>query len=225
MAKQLTFDLGIRSAQGREDFLVAPSNQAAVALIDQWPNWPAHAAVLAGPEGSGKSHLVQVWCMTAGADVVPAREITTENVPELFKRQRLAVEDVSAGAFDETALFHLLNLARQEQGHILLTSSSWPPTPVRLPDLLTRLSALPVARILAPDDDLLRGVLVKLFADRQINVDEGLITYLVTRMPRSLDAASLLVARIDQTALESRAEITKTFAGKILSELESPELF
>lgn len=224
MAKQLTLDLGIRPALGRDDFLVVPSNTAAVALIDQWPNWPSHSAVLVGSPGSGKSHLAEVWRQVSGAQVVDGKLITVEAVPALLGTGTLVVEDLTAGALVEHAVFHLLNYAWQMSGHILFTASGWPLRDVVLPDLVSRLNALTVANILPPDDDLLRGVLVKLFEDRQIAVDEALISYLVTRMPRSLDMARQLVARIDVLALEQGAEVTRVFAGKVLAELESPDL-
>lgn len=224
MAKQLTLDLGLRPALGRDDFLVATSNAAAVALIDQWPNWPSHAAVLVGSPGSGKSHLAEVWRQVSGAQVVAGRLLTVEAVPTLLQHRALVVEDLTAGEVLEHALFHLLNFTRQMSGHILFTTVNWPLQGVVLPDLASRLNALTVAHILPPDDDLLRGVLVKLFEDRQIAVDEALIGYLVTRMPRSLDMARLLVARIDVMALEQRVEVTRVFAGKVLAELESPDL-
>jgi chromosomal replication initiation ATPase DnaA len=224
LAKQLTLDLGIRPALGRDDFLVASSNAAAVALIDQWPNWPSHSAVLVGSPGSGKSHLAEVWRQISGAQVVDGKLLTVEAVPALLGTGTLVVEDLTAGAVFEHAVFHLLNYAQQMSGHILFTASGWPLQDVVLPDLVSRLNALTVANILPPDDDLLRGVLVKLFEDRQIAVDEALISYLVTRMPRSLDMARQLVARIDVLALEQGAEVTRVFAGKVLADLESPDL-
>jgi chromosomal replication initiation ATPase DnaA len=224
LAKQLAFDLQLRPALGREDFLVTSSNSAAVALIHQWPNWQSHAAVLVGSPGSGKSHLAEVWRQVSGAEIVKSADILVESAPDLMRTGALVVEDLSAGQLDEHALFHLLNQARETGGHILFSAQTWPLTGIVLPDLASRLNALTVAAILPPDDDLLRGVLVKLFEDRQIAVDEPLISYLVMRMPRSLDMARQLVTRIDAAALEQGAEVTRVFAGKVLAELESPDL-
>ncbi len=214
MAKQLAFDLGHRAALGRDDFLVTPSNAAAVALVDQWPKWPGHAAVLAGPAGSGKSHLATVWQTTSGAKCIAAEALTVDAVPALLDRGALIVENVPQQNVAERPLFHLLNHAQQNGGSVLITASAWPLQTVGLPDLQSRLQALPVAHILPPDDELLRGVLVKHFADRQIAVDEALVSYLVTRMPRSLDVARQLVARIDAEALEQSAEVTRGICGK-----------
>jgi chromosomal replication initiation ATPase DnaA len=209
---------------GRDDFLVTPSNEAAVAMVDAWPHWAAHAAVLTGPKAAGKSHLVEVWRQRSGAAFIAARDLQVDEVPQLLGQGALAVEDISPQSFDETALFHVLNQARQTGGHVLLTAENWPLQAVKLPDLLSRLLALPVATIYAPDDVLLRGVLLKHFNDRQIAVDEALLTYLVQRMPRSLDVARSLVERIDAVSLERRVEVTRQLAGQVLSELASPDL-
>lgn len=160
----------------------------------------------------------------SGAIRVQNADITVDAVPHLMSSGALVAEDLVVGNFDEHALFHLLNHARETGGHILFTSRSWPLAGITLPDLVSRMNAMTMAAILPPDDDLLRGVLVKLFDDRQIAVDEALISYLVTRMPRSLDMARQLVLRIDTAALEQGAEVTRVFAGKVLAELESPDL-
>jgi chromosomal replication initiation ATPase DnaA len=219
--QQLLLDLPHRAALGRDDFLVTAANAAAVALIDQWPQWPTHAAILLGPEGSGKSHLAQVWRKKSNADLVEANELKSESLK--LGPQAICIENLVVGAFDESALFHALNLARQEQGSLLLTMQNFV-TP-KLPDLASRLNALPRVNILPPDDQLLRGVLIKLFADRQINVDDALVSYLILRMPRSLAAARQLVEVIDTQALVEKAEITRPFAARVLTHFLGPDLF
>jgi chromosomal replication initiation ATPase DnaA len=223
--RQLVLDLPHRQALGRDDFLVTKSNAAAVALIDQWPDWPAHAALLIGPPGSGKSHLVEVWRQRSNASRVRAADVNVEAAPELLMSGAVAIED-AASPLDERGLFHLLNLARQQNSSLLLTARTWPEHwKIALPDLLSRLRAIPVLEILPPDDALLRGVLVKLFFDRQIAADEATISFMLTRMPRSLGAARLLVAEIDRRALEERAEVTRPFVAKVLAGFSAQELF
>ena len=224
VAKQLSLDLGHRAALDRDDFLVTPSNAAAVGIVDQWPQWPAHAAVIVGPAGSGKTHLAMVWQKRSHAFIVPPQGFGVDDVPEVLANGVAIVENLHLNQVSETALFHLFNHARQNNGTVLFTSAVWPLQNLALPDLKSRLAALPVAHILPPDDALLRGVLVKQFNDRQIAVDEALVSYLVTRMPRSLDVARQVVARIDARAMEQGVDVTRVLAGKILSELENPEL-
>lgn len=225
-SEQLLLNLSHREALGREDFLVMSSNTAAVELVDQWPNWPSYAAIIVGPESCGKSHLVEVWRQRSAAVKIHATDLTTANVPKLFDGKTAAIEDLHAGEIDERAIFHALNLAKQEGKFILFTSRlSTNQLSFKIPDLSSRLNSLPVVQIEAPDDALLRGVLVKLFADRQLTVDEGLINYTLLRMPRSLATARKLVAEIDHLALTEKAEVSKALVARVLAKLKNLDLF
>lgn len=219
LSRQLVFELAHREALGLEDFLVSESNAEAVALIDRWPDWPAGAAVIAGPAGSGKSHLANVWRAKTGAIVIDAAGVTKPKVPSLADAKRLVVENVRAG-IDEQALFHLLNLVKEEKLSILITADKAPgDLAIALPDLNSRLKALPLAVIRPPDDALLRAVLVKLFADRQLSVEPAVIDYIVVRMERSLGAARAVVAESDKLALQLKRSVTRPVAAAALESL------
>jgi chromosomal replication initiation ATPase DnaA len=224
--RQLVLDLALRPALGRDDFLVTPSNAAAVAAIDQWPDWPGHAMLLLGPPGSGKTHLAEVFRQRSSAPTVEAGKLSIEQVPFFLQTRALVIENCDAGPCDERALFHALNVARQSGGHILLTASQpvsgWS---LQLPDLISRLNAVPTVLLKQPDDELLRGVLIKHFNDRQIAVNENAITYLSQRIPRSLDSVRAIVAEIDRVALAERAEVTRPFIARLLSEFTNPAFF
>ena len=105
--RQLVLDLPHRAARGREDFLVTPANAAAVAMIDGWRSWPSHAAVLVGPPGSGKTHLVEVWRQASGAGVVPVSALHEDAIPELMAGHALAVEDAPGDQLNERAMVGL----------------------------------------------------------------------------------------------------------------------
>ncbi len=223
-SSQLVLDLPLRTAMGRDDFLVTQANAAAVELIDQWPNWPSYGALLVGPAGSGKSHLAKVFQLRAEARMVFASDVSTELVPEFLQNGALIIEDLGQTPFDQVALFHALNFARQQNATILLTSrlrSSQ--IPASLTDLTSRLNALPSVTILPPDDELLRAVLVKHFTDRQLMIDEPIITFLLQRMPRSLQTARELAHAIDRKALVERAQISKLLASRVLREFTNLE--
>ncbi len=218
-ARQLVFELPHRPALGVEDFLVSASNAEAVALVDRWPDWPAGAAVIAGPPGSGKSHLANVWCARSGATIVAAGAVTKARVPELAALRALVIENVVAGG-DEQAIFHLLNLVREARISILLTASQPPgDLGITLPDLNSRLKALPLVTILPPDDAVLRAVLVKLFADRQLSVEPPVIDYVMLRMERSLGAARAVVAEIDRLSLSLQRSVTRQVASSAMKSL------
>jgi chromosomal replication initiation ATPase DnaA len=204
---------------GREDFLVSDSNAAAVALIDRWPDWPVGAAVIAGSKGSGKTHLANVWLLRSGARIFEASEISRDGVPAIAAVGSAAIENVQELA-DEAALFHLLNLVREQRLQVLLTTDTAPgDLSVKLPDLRSRLKALPLASIAAPDDPLLRAVLVKLFADRQLSVEPHVIDYVLVRMERSMLGAERLVAEADRQALRLQRRVTRAVAAAALDEL------
>lgn len=221
---QLPFDLPHRTALDRNDFWVGKSNSQAVTLIDDWPDWQGAAAMLIGPRGSGKTHLAEVWRKRSGALRIAADELTIESVPELLSKSALVVEDAPGAHLDEHALFHLLNFAREQSAHVLLTARDMPSLwEVALPDLLSRLNALSFAQMMEPDDVLLRAVLMKLFTDRQVKVDDPVLDYLVVHMERSLGVAHDLVARLDARALAEKTAITRPFAARILKEFTSED--
>jgi chromosomal replication initiation ATPase DnaA len=214
---QLVLELPHRQALGAEDFLVSSSNAAALQLIDAWPGWTAPAAFVVGPEGSGKSHLAHVWRMRSGARVVGAAALDDAAIGELEAASALVIEDIDRGLGSERALFHLLNLAREERFSILLTARKAPgEIAVTLPDLRSRLRAVPVARIEAPDDALLKAVLVKLFADRQLMVEPQLVSYLALHVERSLAGAARVVAAADRLSLSRQRKVTKAIAAEAL---------
>jgi chromosomal replication initiation ATPase DnaA len=215
--RQLPLALGFSERFGREDFLAGPSNAAALALIERWPDWPAPVMALVGPEGSGKSHLAAIWAKTAGARSIASHAIASASVPTALATGALVVEDLREGACEDAALFHLLNLAREQGDFVLITARSAPGGwTIRLRDLASRLRALPTVALAPPDDALLRAVLVKLFADRQLAVDEGLIGYLTTRIERSFAAARAIVAELDRESMRQKREVNKAFAAELL---------
>ncbi|MFL5070211.1 MAG: chromosomal replication initiator DnaA [Xanthobacteraceae bacterium] len=216
--RQLALALPHAESFAREDFLPGPSNQAALALIERWPDWPARAAALIGPEGSGKSHLAAMWANSAGARFLAARALGMTNLTSALATGALVVEDLIPGQFDERALFHLINLAREEEAVLLLTAQTAPAGwRIALSDLVSRLRAIPAVMLSPPDDALLRAVLIKLFADRQLTVDESLIAYLTTRLERSFAAARAAVETLDGEALRRKRPVTRVLAAEVLN--------
>jgi chromosomal replication initiation ATPase DnaA len=214
--RQLAFDLPAAAALRREDFFVTPANALALAAVDGWRDWPHGRLLLLGPRGAGKTHLARIWADMAGAEVVAAEALATADLPTLAEARAVVVED--AGCLSqtaETALFHLYNMLAGR--HLLVTAANAPRDwAITLPDLASRMQAVPAAWLEAPDDALLAAVLVKLFADRQITVPANLIPYLTQRMDRSLHAAGQLVAALDAHALALGRPITRVLAAEVL---------
>jgi chromosomal replication initiation ATPase DnaA len=213
---QLILDFGHRPAFGAADFLVAPSNAEAVTWLDRWPDWPSPALAIYGPPGCGKTHLARVFAARSAARLVTAESLVIERLPEILATARAFVVD-DADRAPARAMLHLYNLLAERGGHLLVASRDPPARwKVTLDDLHSRLAAAPAVAVSAPDDALLAALLVKLFADRQVEVSEDVVLYLVTRMERSFEAARQMVADLDTAALAERRSITVKFASAVL---------
>ena len=220
--RQLILPLPVREALGREDYYVSRSNGLAVALLDDWANWPNGKMILVGPRGAGKTHLAHVWAKETGAVIVPAHDLPGADIPALA-RTPVCVEDADRIAADrpaEESLFHLHNLALAEGRALLLTASA-PPRQwgLTLPDLRSRMEASQTATLPDPDDDLLGAVIAKTLNDRGCLPAPEVIPYLVRHMPRSFGAAQALVDALDAQAMGRPKGITRALARDVLGRI------
>ncbi len=216
--EQLILDLPHREAQGAQDFFVSASNASAVALVDGWPGWPRPSALVVGPAGAGKSHLANVWRLRSEAGLIAAASLDETAVADFEQRRVLVVEDVDRGIGNEQVLFHLMNLAREKQGWLLLTSRVSPgEIQITLPDLRSRLRAMAPVAIEMPDEALLRPVLVKLFSDLQLTVEPHVVSYLALHMDRSMEVAVRVVAACDKLSLAMQRKVTRAVAAAALA--------
>ena len=221
-ARQLALDLPHAESFRRDDFLPDASNEAALALVDAWPTWPGRIAAIVGPSGSGKSHLAAIWAERSGARILDAASLDAAEVPRALVTGALVLEDLAPSLVDQPALFHLLNLSREEEAHVLITAKRRLDLDgYTIPDVGSRLRAVPVVTLDAPSDALLAAVLVKQFADRQLMLDGDTVSYLLPRMERSLAAARTVVAELDRAALSRGRRITRALAAEVVREQES----
>ncbi|MDQ7069486.1 MAG: DnaA/Hda family protein [Rhodobacterales bacterium] len=225
MATQLSFDLPVRTAHGRDDFFISPANAMAVAMIDVWQNWAGRKLVLIGPAGAGKTHLAHVWAEMAKARIVKAADLAALDEAGILAlaQSNLAIEDIpdiKGNPAAQRALFHLHNLALAEGRTLLFTARNAPQHwGVELPDLTSRMMGTQAAILEAPDDTLLAALLAKLFHDRQLTPPPDTIPYLTLRMDRSFAAAHLVVAAMDKAALEQSRPLGRKLAGEVLDKL------
>ena len=217
--RQLAFALPHAESLSRDDFLEGSANAEALGLVDSWPDWPNRVMLLAGPEGSGKSHLAAIWAEEAGARSTMAHALTAATVPAALATGAVVVEDLTPDSFDERALFHLLNLAREDGAYVLITARIAPVAmEIALRDLRSRLRAVPVVQLKAPDDHLFKALIIKFCADRQMTIDENVVSYIASRIERSFVAARRTVELLDSEALRLSRPVTRALAAELLRE-------
>ncbi len=215
--RQLAFALPHAESLTRDNFLEGPANAAGLALVDSWPEWPNRIMLLVGPEDSGKSHLAAIWAEQAGARSTTAHALTAAAVPGALATGALVLDDLKSSDFDERALFHLMNLAREDGAFVLVTArESLSAFQIELRDLRSRLRAVPTVSLLPPDDQLFRALIVKFCADRQLAVDETVVSYLATRIERSYAAVRQAVELLDEEALRLGRPVTRALAAELL---------
>jgi len=219
---QLVLDLPHLESWDEADFYITSRNEQALRLVSAWPDWQSPAVIVYGPPQSGKTYLAKIWQNRSNAHFVQPAQLAAHIWSEPFPP--LIVEDIDTAAYSETALFHHLNLAREHGSSMLLTAQTPPGQwQLALPDLRSRIRSYPAAEIQPPDEEHLAALLVKHFSDRQIEVTPEVISYLVSRMERSMAAAQRLTAHIDKLALSEHRKVTRAFAAKVFKELNAHE--
>jgi chromosomal replication initiation ATPase DnaA len=225
LPRQMPLMLDHRPALGKADFLVSASNADAVRQLSGWRDWPRRHLALTGPARAGKTHLAHVWMRESSAELLPAARLDDTTAERLVRHGKVVIEDVDVlvtlepgrRLAAEKALFHLYNLAMAEGAWLLLTGRAAPGRwPVEIADLASRLAALPIARVDPPDDALLSSLMVKLFADRQLQVAPEVIRYLSLRIERSCVAAESMVEALDRLSLERKKPVTRAMAAELI---------
>jgi len=202
--------------------VVAEANEAAARLLTDWPRWPGGALALIGPPGAGKTHLALAWAIEAGARQLDARA-APEAAAETFADSggRVLIDDadtaLGAGAGDEAMLWRLLDLTRAQRGAVLLTASV-PPAQwtITIPDLASRLKALPQARLGEPDETLLEVVLRRQCREQFIQLSDDAAMFLAKRMPRTFAAAQVLAAALDRVVVKGARPVSVSVAKRAL---------
>jgi len=213
---QYILELPILHSLSMEDFVVGACNQEAADYIRAWPKWSSHALILVGPSASGKTHLANVWKGRAGAYEVSGRELTKEMVPDLSPT--VIVENAQETT-DWEALLHLYNWIGSHHGQMLMTAALNPVHwNMKLNDLSSRLLSSPSVKLVDPDETILSAVMLKQFSDRQIVVDQAVVSYLLKRIERSFESVQNIVSKIDTLSLEKKTKITIPLVKQILQQ-------
>jgi len=222
MSRQIPLDMRVlRPRYGRDRLIAGAANREALAYIDAWPDWSGHALALVGPAGSGKTHLARIWADRSGAEHVDATGLARLDIGALGPGCAILVERIDVLSLDEEALLHLFNWTREQGGSLLLTARTAPARlPLRLADLVSRLATVPTVAIGAPDDRMLRAVLAKQFADRQLRVSDAVVNFLLRRCERSFPAIERLADALDAAAMAEGRKIGIGLARTVMDRVD-----
>ena len=226
-AVQLPLPFDPPSKPAPPTLVVGSCNEAAWQWLGRWPDWPGRVLIVHGPAGCGKTSLAALWGRRARAYQGGAGDVGAIIAQHVATPESVAIDNADTIAGDAAAerdLLHLHNLVVEAGKWLMLTGQTAPARwPIELPDLASRLRAAPSVAVGLPDDALLDALLVKLFAERQLVVDAGIIEFLKRRMERSYAAARDLVARIDTASLSRKQAVTTRLVAAVLSDDQANE--
>lgn len=214
---QLAFDMSLDPLYRWENFYISPSNEEAVSLLQRWPHWDNRVQLLYGPAGSGRTHIAHLWRNESRASFVDDSVLTLDYLAEYVCQNPYLIVDNADEITCYKGLFHLYNLINEYQGYLLLTAKT-PPRfwNIALPDLASRLQSVPATEILAPDDDLLRALLIKGFSDLQLKIPENVLNYIIKHMERSYGGAQDMTTILNRKSLELRRNLTLPLVKQVL---------
>ena len=213
MDREPSFDEG--------NFVITQSNRDAFEHITKWPEWIINNIVLFGDAGVGKSHLAHIWLKRSNGIKLDLDEINTKIIE---KNKNVLIEDIDGSQINHHNLFHLINLIREVEGFLLLTSKISPTSLVtKIPDLNSRIRSFSPVKINKPDDYLLEIMILKIFSDKNIMVDEKVIKFLLKRVERSIPGISMLIQKINEKSLEEKRPITVPLVSEVISSSQSNE--
>ncbi len=219
--EQLTLDLGNKHSFNVDDFITLPSNQGLVNQLLNTELGTSPLTILFGAQQSGKTHLAHLWANAFNAEFLPPGflqidEVDFPKLAEKINTTAIIIDDVDQKQICEKTIFHIINIAISSKQKLLFTSNK--PLPlwdINLPDLLSRLKAAKHLEVTQPDDLLIEAILYKCFAEKQLNVAENVVAYILPRLERSIEAVVKLVDQLDKYALAEKKPITRMMVAKM----------
>jgi DnaA family protein len=221
---QLPLRIGLRDSATFANFF--PEDNAAACHALQQEHEPF--VYLWGPEGSGKSHLLQAACHevteSGGSAIYLALGEEEGMVPQMLEGMEqmslVCLDNLEAVAGEpewERAMFHLYNRLRDSGNRLLAAGNAAPAgLGVNLPDLVSRLGWGPVFQLQPLSDEGKTEALQRRAANRGMQMPPEVASYLMQRAPRDMHALFALLDRLDEVSLAAQRKLTIPFVREII---------
>jgi DnaA family protein len=224
---QIPLQLEPRRPDRFDDFIAGP-NENTLAAVRQLLNEPGGSLFLSGPDGSGKSHLLNALCHEARANGLAAFYIAPKRLPEeaaaslegLQVLDLVCVDDLDSVAGNpvwENALFACFNEVRTAQGR-LIVSSKQPLASIKfhLPDLASRMAWGVRQNLRLPDDGGKLEILQQRAVALRIDLPDDVQNYLLKYSKRDMSSLLLALERLKDAAFAGKRKITVPLAREVL---------
>ena len=219
-SKQLYFEMPNKKSLGIEDYIVTDSNNFAFDLIVKMIKGEINFGLISGPPYSGKTHLSKILIKNASNYKSFYIDRDYQNILDGFEVSDIFIlENIDKVKHDKTEqhLFHIINLVKENNKKLLMTSrKSISEIDLSLEDLKSRLNSILEAKIKEPDDQLMELILIKIFNDKQLKIKPNVIDFLMSRLVRSYKSINLFIEKIDKFSLEKGKKITIPLINDLL---------
>ena len=218
MSKQLIFNFPFKKNYLEQDFYVSKNNFNAFKLIESWPKWPSRLVNIFGPKGCGKTHLINILKIKIDSIVVLSKNISRDILKDYKTRECLVIDDFN-NDIDEKTLYSIINQAYQDNKYLIISSiNSIKNIQTKIKDLESRFSSFVDIGIDLPTDELIRVILTKNFSDKQIQVSEKNIEYILKNIERSYEKMFKFLKDVDELSLSTGKSININLIKKILKQ-------
>ena len=215
---QLIFNFSFTTNYFEEDFFVSYSNFEAYKLIETWPKWPSRNINIYGPSGCGKSHLANILKKKINSFFINASDISNNSLA-LIKLKECLIIDNYENNIEENLLYTIINQTHQSNQYVIINSDQpISSLEIKLEDLKSRLNSFSKITIDLPTDDLIKVVLTKNFSDKQIQIDNKLIDFILKHINRSYEDIFNFIKKIDELSLSTGKSININLIKKVLKQ-------
>mgnify|MGYP001475430018 FL=1 len=219
MSEQLIFNFPFKKNYLQQDFYVSENNFSAFKLIESWPKWPSRLVNIFGPTGCGKTHLINILKSKIQSMLILAKDVNAETLTQYKIKECLIIDDFDNN-IKENILYSIINLAFQDNKYLIISSKvSLKKFEIKLDDLKSRFQSFVETGINLPTDDMIRVILTKNFSDKQIQISEKNIEYILKNIERSYEKINSFSSSIDGLSLAKARPINLQLIKKVLNEL------